>query len=60
MWFLQNAGAWNFSIYIHSAPGFLFDKSTTRSHFFYGRHLLNSIQVVIHLASSFFVAKKMK
>lgn len=43
--FFENAGALNFSIYIHSAPGFLFDKSTTRSHFFYGRQLPNSIQV---------------
>ncbi|CAN6546728.1 unnamed protein product [Malus baccata var. baccata] len=43
--FFENAEAPNFSIYIHSAPGFLFDESTTRSHFFYGRQLTNSIQV---------------
>ncbi|TQD74800.1 hypothetical protein C1H46_039690 [Malus baccata] len=41
----RNAEAPNFSIYIHSAPGFVFDESTTRSHFFYGRQLTNSIQV---------------
>lgn len=43
--FFENAEAPNFSIYIHSAPGFVFDESTTRSHFFYGRQLTNSIQV---------------
>ncbi|CAB4275732.1 unnamed protein product [Prunus armeniaca] len=43
--FFENADMPNFSIYIHSAPGFSFDESTTRSHFFYGRQLTNSIQV---------------
>ncbi|XP_021819679.1 uncharacterized protein LOC110761504 [Prunus avium] len=43
--FFENADMPNFSIYIHSAPGFSFDESTTRSHFFYGRQLMNSIQV---------------
>ncbi|KAM5588772.1 glycosyltransferase BC10 [Rosa sericea] len=44
--FFENAGgALNFSIYIHSAPGFVFDESTTRSRFFHGRQLPNSIQV---------------
>ena len=43
---LQNADVPNFSIYIHSAPGFLFDESTSRSHFFYDRQLTNSIQVI--------------
>ncbi|KAK9268171.1 hypothetical protein L1049_010613 [Liquidambar formosana] len=43
---LQNADAANFSIYIHSEPGFVFDESTTRSHLFYGRQLKNSIQVL--------------
>ncbi|XWS19377.1 hypothetical protein CRYUN_Cryun31cG0010500 [Craigia yunnanensis] len=44
--FFENADVPNFSIYIHSAPGFLFDKSTSRSHFFYDRQLTNSIQVL--------------
>lgn len=43
--FFENADADNFSIYIHSEPGFVFDESTTRSHVFYGRQLKNSIQV---------------
>ncbi|CAL2251235.1 unnamed protein product [Prunus armeniaca] len=43
--FFEKADMPNFSIYIHSAPGFSFDESTTRSHFFYGRQLTNSIQV---------------
>lgn len=42
---LQNADAATFSIYVHSAPGFVFDESTTRSRFFQGRQLRNSIQV---------------
>lgn len=44
--FFEIADVENFSIYIHSAPGFVFDESTTRSKFFYGRQLSNSIQVV--------------
>ncbi|KAF2303666.1 hypothetical protein P3X46_020624 [Hevea brasiliensis] len=44
--FFENADVENFLIFIHSAPGFEFDKTTTRSHFFYGRQLKNSIQVV--------------
>ncbi|XVE51068.1 hypothetical protein DITRI_Ditri02bG0008900 [Diplodiscus trichospermus] len=44
--FFENADVANFSIYIHSAPGFVFDESTSRSHFFYDRQLSNSIQVV--------------
>ncbi|KAF3451755.1 hypothetical protein FNV43_RR07851 [Rhamnella rubrinervis] len=43
--FFENADAGSFSIYIHSAPGFVFDDSNTKSHFFYGRQLRNSIQV---------------
>uniref|UniRef100_A0A5B7AQF0 Core-2/I-branching beta-1,6-N-acetylglucosaminyltransferase family protein n=1 Tax=Davidia involucrata TaxID=16924 RepID=A0A5B7AQF0_DAVIN len=43
--FFQNADAANFSIYIHSEPGFVFDDSTTRSAFFYNRQLSNSIKV---------------
>ncbi|EEF43822.1 conserved hypothetical protein [Ricinus communis] len=43
--FFENADVASFSIFIHSSPGFEFDESTTRSHFFYGRQLKNSIQV---------------
>ncbi|GAB4830821.1 hypothetical protein Ancab_004849 [Ancistrocladus abbreviatus] len=43
--FFEGAEAANYSIYIHSQPGFVFDESTTRSAFFYGRQLSNSIQV---------------
>ncbi|XP_022716137.1 uncharacterized protein LOC111275218 isoform X2 [Durio zibethinus] len=44
--FFENADVANFSIYIHSAPGFVFDESTSRSHFLYNRQLTDSIQVV--------------
>ncbi|BFG26089.1 hypothetical protein CerSpe_123630 [Prunus speciosa] len=44
--FFKNGDVAKFSIYIHSGPGFAFDESTTRSAFFYGRQLNNSIQVV--------------
>ncbi|KAA8520128.1 hypothetical protein F0562_014384 [Nyssa sinensis] len=43
--FFENADVANFSIYIHSEPGFVFDESTTRSVFFYNRQLSNSIKV---------------
>ncbi|PNY00553.1 core-2 i-branching beta-n-acetylglucosaminyltransferase family protein [Trifolium pratense] len=43
--FFQNGDVSNFSIYVHSAPGFVLDESNSRSHFFYGRQLSNSIQV---------------
>ncbi|XP_039016589.1 glycosyltransferase BC10-like [Hibiscus syriacus] len=43
--FFKNADTANFSIYIHSAPGFVFDESTSRTHFFYNRQLTDSIQV---------------
>ncbi|PON52134.1 Glycosyl transferase [Parasponia andersonii] len=43
--FFENADAANFSIYIHSAPGFVFDESTTRSRYFHARQLRKSIQV---------------
>nr|XP_011463539.1 PREDICTED: uncharacterized protein LOC101304332 isoform X2 [Fragaria vesca subsp. vesca] len=41
-----NGDAAKFSIYIHSEPGFVLDETTTRSAFFFGRQLNNSIQVV--------------
>lgn len=43
--FFENAVLANFSIYIHSEPGFVFDESSTRSAFFYNRQLSNSIKV---------------
>ncbi|KAK6932770.1 Glycosyl transferase, family 14 [Dillenia turbinata] len=43
--FFENTDSANFSIYIHSEPGFVFDESTCRSSFFYGRQLSNSIKV---------------
>ncbi|GMJ14567.1 hypothetical protein like AT1G11940 [Hibiscus trionum] len=43
--FFENADTANFSIYIHSAPGFVFDESTSRSRFFHNRQLTDSIQV---------------
>lgn len=42
---LQNADRADFSIYIHSEPGFVFDKSTTRSEIFFHRQLGNNIKV---------------
>ncbi|KAG1347113.1 glycosyltransferase BC10 [Cocos nucifera] len=44
--FFQNADEEKYSIYIHSEPGFVFDESTTRSPFFYGHQLKNSVKVV--------------
>ncbi|KAK7245894.1 hypothetical protein RIF29_40748 [Crotalaria pallida] len=43
--FFQNGDVSRFSVYVHSAPGFVLDDSTTRSHFFKSRQLTNSIQV---------------
>ncbi|XP_058193885.1 glycosyltransferase BC10-like isoform X2 [Rhododendron vialii] len=43
--FFENADVANFSIHVHSEPGFVFDESTTRSAFFYNRQLTNSIKV---------------
>ncbi|KAI4371154.1 hypothetical protein MLD38_019420 [Melastoma candidum] len=43
--FFEDADAANFSVYVHSRPGFVFDESTTRSRFFYGWQLPHSIQV---------------
>ncbi|CAL9115716.1 Core-2/I-Branching enzyme [Musa troglodytarum] len=44
--FFQKAEEEKYSIYIHSEPGFAFDRTTTRSPFFFGRQLQNSIRVV--------------
>lgn len=43
--FFQNAEEGNYSIYIHSKPGFVFDETTTRSHHFFGRQIERSVQV---------------
>ncbi|KAL0353264.1 UNVERIFIED_CONTAM: Glycosyltransferase BC10 [Sesamum angustifolium] len=43
--FFENVDKRNFSIYIHSEPGFVFDESTTRSTVFFDRQLKNSIKV---------------
>lgn len=43
--FLQGEEEGGFSIYVHSRPGFLFNKATTQSAYFYGRQVNNSIQV---------------
>ncbi|KAK4398882.1 Glycosyltransferase BC10 [Sesamum angolense] len=42
--FFENVDKRNFSIYIHSEPGFVFDESTTRSTVFFDRQLKNSIK----------------
>ncbi|PKA55159.1 hypothetical protein AXF42_Ash003796 [Apostasia shenzhenica] len=34
-----------FSVYVHSRPGFLFNHATTKSPYFYGRQVNNSVQV---------------
>ncbi|GJX94450.1 glycosyl transferase, family 14 protein, partial [Tanacetum coccineum] len=41
----KNADPENFTIYIHSKPGILFDESVTKSAFFYNRQLRNSVEV---------------
>ncbi|XP_047306186.1 glycosyltransferase BC10-like [Impatiens glandulifera] len=43
--FFKNGDQLDFSIYIHSKPGFEFNKRTTRSSFFYGRQIRHSIKV---------------
>lgn len=44
--FLQE-GENKFSIFVHSRPGFLFNKATTRSTYFLNRQVNDSIQVTI-------------
>ncbi|XP_010476143.1 PREDICTED: uncharacterized protein LOC104755457 [Camelina sativa] len=48
MWdsFFKGVDHANFSIYVHSLPGFVFNEDTTRSKYFYNRQLNNSIKVV--------------
>ncbi|KGN63418.2 hypothetical protein Csa_021956 [Cucumis sativus] len=44
--FFKNGDQAKFSIYIHSQPGFVYDKSNTKSPIFYNRQLNNSVQVL--------------
>ncbi|KAG6490412.1 hypothetical protein ZIOFF_051708 [Zingiber officinale] len=44
--FFQNAEEQKYSIYVHSEPGFVFDRTTTRSPFFFGRQIPDSIKVI--------------
>jgi len=57
--FLQNGDVSRFSIYVHSTPGFVLDESTTRSQFFYGRQISNSIQVFFSLSFESVLEKAM-
>ncbi|KAK2988605.1 hypothetical protein RJ640_026102 [Escallonia rubra] len=43
--FFKNAPGSEFSIYVHSRPGFVLNGSTTRSAFFQDRQLKNSVEV---------------
>ncbi|KAJ9566186.1 hypothetical protein OSB04_002152 [Centaurea solstitialis] len=45
MIFMQNADAANYSIYVHSEPGYVFDEMSTRTSYFYNRQLRNSIKI---------------
>ncbi|KAG2259919.1 hypothetical protein Bca52824_079213 [Brassica carinata] len=44
--FFKGADQANFSVYIHSRPGFVFNEETTRSQYFYNRQLNHSIKVI--------------
>ncbi|CAH2048002.1 unnamed protein product [Thlaspi arvense] len=44
--FFKGADQRNFSVYVHSVPGFVFDEGTTRSQFFHNRQLKNSIEAI--------------
>ncbi|KAG0500256.1 hypothetical protein HPP92_000328 [Vanilla planifolia] len=43
--FFQGVEQNKFSIYVHARPGFLLNQGTTKSKYFYGRQVNNSIQV---------------
>ncbi|XP_056849293.1 glycosyltransferase BC10-like [Raphanus sativus] len=43
--FFKGVDEANYSVYVHSVPGFVFNEETTRSKFFYYRQLNNSIKV---------------
>ncbi|NP_001295274.1 Glycosyltransferase BC10-like isoform 2 [Zea mays] len=44
--FFRNGEEGKFSVYVHSAPGFQLDRTTTGSPYFYGRQLARSVKVV--------------
>nr|CAB3473977.1 unnamed protein product [Digitaria exilis] len=44
--FFRNGEEGRFSVYVHSAPGFQLDRTTTGSPYFYGRQLARSVKVV--------------
>ncbi|XP_066309463.1 glycosyltransferase BC10-like isoform X2 [Miscanthus floridulus] len=44
--FFRNGKEGRFSVYVHSAPGFQLDRTTTGSPYFYGRQLARSVKVV--------------
>ncbi|EEE55233.1 hypothetical protein OsJ_03110 [Oryza sativa Japonica Group] len=43
--FFRNGEEGKFSVYVHSAPGFQLDRTTTGSSYFYGRQLARSVKV---------------
>ncbi|KQK09316.1 uncharacterized protein LOC100841428 isoform X2 [Brachypodium distachyon] len=43
--FFRNGDEGKFSVYVHSSPGFVFDRTTTGSPYFYGRQLAKSVKV---------------
>jgi hypothetical protein len=59
--FRQNGEEGKFSVYVHSAPGFQLDRTTTRSPYFYGRQLARSIKVapplIIFYDAEFFFSR---
>ncbi|KAH0916529.1 hypothetical protein HID58_030975 [Brassica napus] len=44
--FFKGVDQANYSVYVHSVPGFVFNEETTRSEYFYNRQLNNSIKVI--------------
>ncbi|KAF6136951.1 hypothetical protein GIB67_030715 [Kingdonia uniflora] len=55
--FFKGARELRFSVSVHSRPGFLFSKATTRSAYFYGRQLKDSIQVEVYDKPTEYVGK---
>ncbi|KAI4999900.1 glycosyltransferase BC10-like [Hordeum vulgare subsp. vulgare] len=43
--FFRNGEEGRFSVYVHSAPGFVLDRTTTGSPYFYGRQLARAVKV---------------
>jgi hypothetical protein len=42
---VQNGDEARFSVYVHSAPGFVLDRTTTGSPYFHGRQLAKPVKV---------------